>query len=318
LGTGSTSPTSSAVPVSVSTVTNAVSISLGSNHSCAVLATGTVVCWGLNSSGQLGDSSTTSRSTRVTVSGVTGASAISAGGTHTCAVLSTGTVRCWGSNSSGQLGNLSVASNSIVSVQVEGLDSSVRAIQTGTSSSCALLQTGSIQCWGAGARGELGNGLGSSSLAPVTVTGITNATALAMGGSTSCAILEDATVQCWGNGDFGKLGTGDTSSSSQSLLPVSVSGLTDAESISVGLAHVCAVTAFGVLKCWGRNNLGQLGNAGPAVSATPVNATRVLNGATTHRIGSRSSGKYLIVRVVVSNTLATENVYSRSTSLIPR
>ena len=318
LGTGSTTPASSATPVSVSTVTNAVSISLGSSHSCAVLATGTVVCWGLNTSGQLGDASTTNRSTRVTVSGVTGASAISAGGTHTCALLSTGVVRCWGSNSSSQLGNLSAPSISSVSVPVEGLDSAVRAIQSGTSSSCALLQSGSIQCWGAGARGELGNGTGSSSLAPVTVSEITNATALAMGGSTSCAILQDATVQCWGNGDFGKLGTGDTASTSQSLVPVAVSILADAESISVGLAHVCAVTTSGVLKCWGRNNLGQLGNAGPAASATPVNSTRVLSRSTSHRIGSRSAGKHLIVRVVATNTLATENVYSRSTSLIAR
>ena len=318
LGTGSTTPGTSAVPVSVSSVTNAVSISLGANHSCAALATGSVVCWGANASGQLGDSSTTSRSTRVTVSGVAGVSSISAGGTHTCAVLSTGVVRCWGNNSSGQLGNLSVASNSVVSVQVEGLDSAVRAIQSGTASSCALLQTGSIQCWGAGARGELGNGLGSSSLAPVTVSGITNAAALAMGGSTSCAILQDATVQCWGNGDFGKLGNGDSASTSQALIPVTVSGLSDAENISVGLAHVCSVTTSGVLKCWGRNNLGQLGSASPAASSTPLNATRVLSPFTSHRIGSRSVGKYLIVRVVASNTLATENVYSRSTALIAR
>lgn len=79
-------------------------MALGEHHSCAIVAGGTVKCWGRNDQGQLGNNSVVDSNVSVTVGGLSGAVAITAGAFHTCAVVSGG-VRCWGAGASGQLGN---------------------------------------------------------------------------------------------------------------------------------------------------------------------------------------------------------------------
>src|SRR5207245_11374856 len=100
---------SSSPPVEVETgfgvLSGVTAVTAGGAHTCALLADGTVRCWGENSEGQLGDGSTFSKPNGIWVTGITGAVAISAGWEHTCAVLADGTVRCWGANASGQLGD---------------------------------------------------------------------------------------------------------------------------------------------------------------------------------------------------------------------
>ena len=91
--------------MTVSLPLSATAVAAGDSHTCALLANGTVRCWGWNSHGQLGDGTTTYRSTPATVSGLSSATAVAAGGYHTCARLTDGTVRCWGWNNYGQLGN---------------------------------------------------------------------------------------------------------------------------------------------------------------------------------------------------------------------
>ena len=92
------------IPVAVLNVNTAVSVGLGNDHACAVLANGTVKCWGRDDSGQLGDGLTTSRSTSAPVTSLTGATGIAGGDTHTCAARGANQVSCWGDNVSGQLG----------------------------------------------------------------------------------------------------------------------------------------------------------------------------------------------------------------------
>jgi hypothetical protein len=143
-------------------------------ETCAIKS-GAAYCWGLGGDGQLGDGTNTAlASTPVQVSGLTsGVTAIASGIEHVCAVVS-GAVKCWGTNFSGQLGDGTTADSNIP-VQVTGLTQGAIAVAvsehgSNLGSSCALLETGEIKCWGSGARGALGNGANADSSTPVTVS----------------------------------------------------------------------------------------------------------------------------------------------------
>ena len=104
---GDSSNTNRTAPVDVTGLTSGVaSIGSGSFHTCAVLESGAVKCWGYNGSGRLGDGTTTTRNNPVSVSGLTsGIASVTGGDAHSCAVTSTNSVKCWGDNSQGALGD---------------------------------------------------------------------------------------------------------------------------------------------------------------------------------------------------------------------
>ena len=223
LGNGSIKA-GSAVPVTVSGLTNAVAIIGGGEHACAVLADGRVRCWGSNQYGQLGNGTTSKSSfVPVTVRGLTNVVAVAGGGGHTCALLTDGRVECWGSNGEGRLGDGTTVQYSAVPVTVSGLTNAV-AITGGGGHACAVLADGRVQCWGSNHSGELGNESRISSPIPVTVSGLTNAVAEASGLGHSCAVLADGRIQCWGSNGGGQLGNGTTTSS---WVPVTVNGITN-------------------------------------------------------------------------------------------
>ncbi len=91
-------------PVKVDGVQGAVESSAGAGHTCALLSTGQVLCWGANASGQLGDGTTDGRPGPMPVSGISDGTSVSAGELHTCSKTRSGT-RCWGNNDFGQLGD---------------------------------------------------------------------------------------------------------------------------------------------------------------------------------------------------------------------
>ncbi|HSP81198.1 MAG TPA: RTX toxin, partial [Myxococcaceae bacterium] len=157
-------------------------LAAGDWHTCALLDTGAVRCWGLNSSGQLGLGHTLtigndelpSSSESVPVGGHV--LQVSAGRHHTCALLSTGSLECWGDNGHGQLGlghRDELHSPPERPVDLGG--AAVLHVTTGASFTCALLDTGAVRCWGLNASGQLGQGhtedLGDDEL-PSTVDGI--------------------------------------------------------------------------------------------------------------------------------------------------
>jgi len=255
-------------PMTVSTLSDAITIAAGESHTCAVLNNGTARCWGWNSNGQLGDETTTDSNTPVAVSGLSTATAIAAGWRHTCALLSNGTVRCWGDNSSGQLGDGTWGAGNFISAPVTvSLPLSATAISAGANHTCALLGNGTIRCWGNNMYGQVGNGTwGGLITVPVTVSLPLGAIAIAAGTSHTCAVLNNGTVRCWGRNNLGQLGDATMIDSN---VPVTVSMLSSAIAIASGEDHTCALLSNATAHCWGDNEYGQLGSGVMSYASVP-------------------------------------------------
>ncbi|MDC0740120.1 RCC1 domain-containing protein [Polyangium mundeleinium] len=257
-------------PTAVSGITDAVAVATGWEHSCALLSSGEVVCWGQNSYGQLGHGSSGSYSASpVTVSNLSDAISIDAGAYSTCALRATGKVVCWGDDWFGQLGNGSPSANQGAPVEVLGIDDVVKMVR-GQNHGCALLSSGEVKCWGANNYGQLGLGSGAASLAysAELLSSLSDIVDLGAGNSHTCAIRSDNEVFCWGLNDSRQLGDGTTTNQSA---PTQITNATGAIKIDGGQVSTCALFGDGV-KCWGGDSLGQLGNGAPASgsSSTPV------------------------------------------------
>ena len=280
-------------PTPVDGITDAAQVSAGGNHSCAVLTTGEVECWGSNYNGQVGDDTNEEVISPFAVPGITNAIQVSSGEMHTCALLSDGQVQCWGDNSKGQLGN-GTTDWSVTPVTVAGLSKATQ-ISVGSDHSCALLGTGQIKCWGYTMDGLLGDGTTNVVIrsTPVAVRGITNATEVSSGTFHSCARLATGQLKCWGSNYSGQLGNGTKDWSAN---PVTVSGISNAASVSAGNGESsCALLASGQVICWGGNDAGQLGNGTTVARTTPIATllaygTYQLLSAPTYRTGAKVSG----------------------------
>jgi hypothetical protein len=135
-----------------------VAVALGGQHSCALTNAGAVKCWGLNSSGQVGNGSVADAWTPVAVSGLgSGVASISAGGAYTCAQMTSGSLKCWGAGASGQVGD-GTATQRLVPTDVPGATSNVAAVSAGRAHACLEQVTGLTKCWAENESGQLGDG----------------------------------------------------------------------------------------------------------------------------------------------------------------
>ena len=151
----------------------AVQVTTGAQFSCARLTGGSVWCWGDNQSGQLGRGSTSpsSSSAPTAVAGTGNVSVLSAGGKHACTVTTAGAVRCWGANASGQVGDASFV-DAYSPKDVTGVSGTAVDVAAGGTHTCAVTQTGAVQCWGDNTFGQLGTGDNTSRNAATAVTGL--------------------------------------------------------------------------------------------------------------------------------------------------
>lgn len=261
-------------------------------HTCAIQSGGTVKCWGYNFFGILGLGDTSSRGSGpgemggalppVNLGAGRRAVALAGGGWHTCALLDDGTVKCWGYNADGELGLGDAQPRGYLPGQMGdalapvdlGAGRTATALAAGSGHTCALLDDGSVKCWGANGSGQLGLGdtadrgdgpaeMGDA-LEPVRLGQGRAAVSITAGTDHTCALLDDASVKCWGFGAV--LGTGSTSARGDapgemgdSLPSVALGSGRSATSISAGSFHTCAVLDDGTLKCWGEGDFGQLG-----------------------------------------------------------
>jgi len=209
-----------------------------------------------------------------TATGVSAPAMIAGGGYHTCVLMTDQSVRCFGENNWGQLGNGGFA-NASTPVTASGLTTAVSA-GAGIEHSCALLADGTVRCWGTNFVGQLGNGtIGGGSAIPTTVQNLSAVAALAAGGFHNCAILSDRTVQCWGRNQDGQLGNGNNTTDSGTPQPVS--GLSGVAALAGGGYHTCAILTDATVRCWGRNDRGQVGDGTTSSRSTPVAVTGMTN-----------------------------------------
>jgi alpha-tubulin suppressor-like RCC1 family protein len=285
LGNGSANSLSS-VPVPVSGLSFVTATAAGGVHSLGLLANGTVVAWGGNSFGQVGDGTTVVKEVPVAVGGLTGVKAIAAGGNHSLALLQNGTVVAWGDNESGQLGTGNTT-DSEVPVPVKGL-AGVRAVAAGANHSLALLSSGTVVAWGENESGQLGTGSTKSSTVPVAVKGLTGVTEVSAGGEFSLALLNNGTVDAWGSNQFGQLGNTAVEEPA-STLPVRVGTLTGVSEIAAGATHGLALLSNTTVMAWGQDSFGEIGNGTIQTrQETPVEVS-ALSGVTAISAGRQDS-----------------------------
>jgi len=185
----------------------------------------------------------------------------------------------------------------------------VAAVAAGEYHTCALLNDGTVECWGLDDYGQLGATISTSSSSPpstsspVIVQGVASAIAIAAGLRNTCALVSGGTIDCWGDNSAGQLGNGSLSLSSSST-PLEVSGLTEATAITVGELHACALLSNETAACWGDDGDDELGSVpmtcdanDDECSTTPVAVTG-LTGAT-----AIASGGGLITCAVVGGTV---------------
>ncbi len=274
----------SPTPTETMPVARAVAVALGKSHSCALLETGRVKCWGMNTHRQLGNEGTVNSNFPVDVEGLMDVKALTAGWAHTCALIRTGGVKCWGNNKNGELGNGQTI-DSGVPVDVRGLPAGVVAIEAGDDHTCAVTGHAAVTCWGFNQYGQLGDGTTASRSIPVTVPGLGDgALSVAAGWGHTCILTADKSVRCWGNNEYGQLGYGPVED--YRFTPVDVDGLKlSAEGVSADGGQACALTIYGGIRCWGNNKYGQLGDGSTEVRSTPVTVTGMAQGIRAVAVG---------------------------------
>jgi alpha-tubulin suppressor-like RCC1 family protein len=267
-------------PVAVTGTHAFVMISVMSSASCGVTVAGMALCWGRNSSGQLGDGTLTDRSIPAAVSSALRYLRITAANQHACGVAATGATLCWGLNTSGQLGDGSLT-NQLTPVAVSG-NIAWRTLGAGATSTCGISTANTVYCWGNNQFGQLGAGLVPFRTTPVAVAGGLTFASLAAGGSSTCGLVA-TTLRCWGNNAFGQLGIGAVGAPRST--PAIVTGSNSYAQVVVGNNHACALSAqSNNAFCWGGNDFGQVGDSTigenrsvpTAVSGSPAFAQIVL------------------------------------------
>ena len=251
-------------------------VAAGYQHTCAILDNGSVMCWGENGHGQLGNGGTGDEHIPVWVDLGTDrtAVAITAGYRHTCAILDNGSVSCWGQGIFGQLGNGGTSQQTSPTLTSSlGTGRTAVAITAGYSHTCVILDNGSVSCWGIGNKGHLGNGGTSQQNSPTLTSSLgtgRTAVAISAGQYHSCAILDSGSVSCWGYGIEGQLGNGGTSQQNSPTLTSSLGTGRTAVAISAGSIHTCVILDNGSVSCWGEGSKGRLGNGGTSQQNSPT------------------------------------------------
>jgi len=235
---------------------------VASYHGCAILDNNSLSCWGWNGQGQLGLGNTTNQGAATFVDLGTGRSPIKVtlGQLHTCVLLDNKSVYCMGDNTYGQVGDgTTVDKNSPTFVDF-GTGRYAVDIESGHVHTCALLDNGSVSCWGYNAYGQLGLGHTTTPVSVPTYVPLASGrhvASLAIGQHHTCFAYDNGDVACTGRNQQGQLGTGNTAQ--KTSLTATQSLGQPALKVVAGSYFSCALLNNGSVRCWGDNAYGQLG-----------------------------------------------------------
>ena len=273
------------------------SVSAGIRHSCAVSAQGRLYCWGDGRYDQLGLGRTTTmpddsilwslyrhapppdgqvaESDPVNIDDATDWKQVSAGETHTCAIKTNGQLYCWGYGEHSQLGAYGASSKSIFSQFAPAIvDPAIEWAQVDAygSSTCAVSTGGGLYCWGLRSRDM--RSLEHKRNPGVTRIGdATDWKQVSVGSICTCALKTTGRLHCWGYSQFGGLGSDpDDATDAENAVGHHLPDLAslDWKQVSVSIFHICAVKTDGRLYCWGRGDLGRLGQGDSTARKRPA------------------------------------------------
>ncbi len=225
-------------PVSIGRI--GIRVASGDADTCLISTGGVARCWGRNHPDRL-----------ETIQGANFKS-ISVGAGHVCGTDRRGKAYCIGDNESGQLGKGTIREccypEDYESAQPVRGELTFLSVSAGRGHTCGVSTDGSAYCWGAGGKGQIGNGSRNDSPVPVKVSGDLSFSSVSAGWLYTCGVTTDSSLYCWGMGF-------------NSMVPVRGEEVLKFKSISAGMHHLCGVTIKGGAYCAGSNEYGQLGNS---------------------------------------------------------
>ncbi len=279
----------------VGTDTDWEQVGVGPGHTCARKTSGDTYCFGHNALGQLGIGGHGFHTTPQAVDPGTAFTAVAAGQAHTCAITVGGQLRCTGSNIAGHLG----LGQNVLHVQNftrVGMNSDWKNVTAGIQHTCATRGNGGLFCAGFGGGGQTGLGEGAQIAVEMQRVGqASNWADVDAAPTWTCGITTTGQISCWGINKAGQLGDGgvETAYTPQQIgtnlwKEITTSGFVVEE------GHTCAIASDDSLYCWGKNDLGQVGDGSMANSMAPVQVdtgqwTQIDAGAA-HTCGVKADG----------------------------
>jgi len=269
VGHSSSSTANVLTPTIVDSSSTYTRIKTRANHTCGITSSGVLKCWGYNFFSQIGNNSTTNQMLPLVVDSGTSYSSIAVGEQHTCGVTSAGSLKCFGQNTNGQIGNnttsTSVGSPTIIDQDV--VYSAQNNYQLGAHT-CLLLNNSQLKCWGNNGQGQLGISNIGQTYVPQLSLATTNFKYVSAANNSTCAIATDGSPYCMGENSFGQLGLGSTSN--PVTTPAQPLSLSNIEVISLSARHGCAIDSNNKLFCWGKNEIGRIGNGENTIYLSPT------------------------------------------------
>lgn len=302
----------------VDSASSPTAVAAGAHHAVVAFADGSVMAWGANEHGQLGDGSTASSTSPVMVRAadgddgtLTGVVDVAADSHFSMALLKDGTVVTWGLGDAGQRGNgtdtTSLLPTTVLAPEGDRPLTDVAGMDADGRTAVAVLEDGRVLTWGANGFGQLGDGTTTDRSLPGFVQGrsgqaeLDDATQVSVGGQHAVALLENGTVVAWGRNDRGQLGDGTRTDRSLPGAVLALQGqdvLRGVSAVSAAEKYTAALLSDATAVGWGANAAGQLGDGTRTERLRPVQALSENGKATLSSIDRIEAGEAYVVAVL--------------------